>query len=100
MKVVAELTDEQVQLLNKYGYLDVQLMRDQEILESIIVKKEIKGPEKVSLKQLQKGLEWSCDKLPVTFDNIPASLQSSIQILLGASRARELWGGEEVIEIE
>jgi hypothetical protein len=86
-------------LLGKYGFLTETFIIDPEISAYIEVKKEIKGPHQVSLSNLQNGVEWSCDHLPQHFASIPAALQSRIEYMLGAARARQNWGGDEVVEI-
>lgn len=100
LKVVAEVSEEEMQLLSKFDYLDWPLLGTAKMI--VDAEGGIKGPEpaKITLRQLQKGSEWSSDHLPVPFADIPTSLQSDIENLLGAARFREMWGGEEVIEIK
>ncbi len=99
LKVLAETTDDEVQLLNKYGYLTEVFIIDPEISANIEVRKETKGPHQISISDLQRGIEWSCDHLPQYFANIPVAIQSRIEDMLAVARAREVWGGDEVMEI-
>jgi hypothetical protein len=98
LKIIAEMTNEETQVLNKYGYLTEIFIIDPEISANIEVRKEAKGPHQISVNELQKGIEWSCEHLPVYFANIPTAVHSQVEKLLGAALARENWSGEEVIE--
>ena len=99
LKVVADMTEDENRLLQKYRLLDKLFHIDPEISAEIEVRKEIKGPPQISVGQLRNGIEWSCGYLPVHLVNIPTAIQSVIQKLLGSALAREMWGGEDVIEV-
>lgn len=101
LRIVAELTEDETNLLNKYGYLNNRLIYDPDLID-LIVSKDIKGKSifDTTLGQLQKGMEWSCDYLPVPFANIPESIKSAVKDLVGSALYREAWGGEEVLEID
>ncbi len=98
LKIIAEMTNEETQVLNTYAYLTEIFIIDPEISANIEVRKEAKGPHQISVNELQKGIEWSCEHLPVYFANIPTAVHSQVEKLLGAALARENWSGEEVIE--
>lgn len=97
LRLVAELTNEETQTLNKYGYLTEEFVIDPDISANIEVRNETKGPHKISITQLQKGIEWSCDHLPSYFANIPTAVHSQIEQRLGIALARENWRGDEII---
>ena len=97
LKVTAELTAEETQVLTKYGYLAEEFHIDPEISANLKVRSDAKGPPETSIAQLQKGVEWSCDHLPTYFAAIPAALHAKIEQLLGIALARDGWMGEEVI---
>ena len=99
LRVVAEMTAEETRLLDKYDYLGRQYrIADSAVLASL--EKELTGPRQVSLGQLQKGVDWTCTFLAEAFARIPAGMQSLAERSLGEAVAREMWGGEEVIEVE
>ncbi len=98
LKIVAEMTNEETQVLNKYGYLSDIFIISPDISANIEVRKEVKGPHQISIIDLQKGIEWTCDHLPIYFVDIPAAINSQVEKMLGVAVARESWGGEEVIE--
>lgn len=98
LKIIAEMSSVETQVLNKYSYLTEIFIIDPEISANIEVRKEAKGPHQISINDLQKGIEWSCDHLPSYFAEIPTAINSKLVNLLGIAFARENWGGEEIIE--
>jgi len=99
LRISAEPTNQELEILNKYGYLAEKFILDPEISARISVDKEVKGPQEISINQLQKGIEWSCNHLPLYFSDIPNAVRSQVEKRLGIVLAREDWGGkDEVIE--
>ena len=99
LRVTSELTEEEIRLLNKYGFFSETFIFDAEIVANTNVRKEMKGPEAISISLLQKGIEWSCSGyLPTFFANIPNILLADLEARLTMAIARETWGGEETIE--
>jgi hypothetical protein len=70
LKVVADMTEDENHLLQKYGLLDKLFHIDPEISAEIEVRKEIKGPPQISVAQLRNGIEWSCGYLPVGIGDV------------------------------
>jgi hypothetical protein len=99
LRVTSELSEEEIRLLNKYGFFSESFIFDTEIVANTSVRKEMKGPETMSISLLQKGVEWSCSGyLPSFFANIPDILLAGLEARLTMAIARETWGGEETIE--
>jgi hypothetical protein len=99
IKIVAELTKEEERLLGEHEYLSKTFPIDPEITANLEVKREATGPGHISISDLQRGIVWSCEYLPIYFAEIPAAVLARVKGLLGAAMTRELWGGEEVIEV-
>lgn len=101
LKIVAELTDEEVQLLSKYDYLNEKVEIDPDLSPAIVrSNKKLQGLFMLSLADLQKGVVWTSEGyLSQFFLTIPSSVQAMAQGQLSAALAREVWGGEDVIEV-
>ncbi|MFH1035395.1 MAG: hypothetical protein V1806_12880 [Pseudomonadota bacterium] len=99
IKIVVELSEEEKRLLEEFEYLGQTFPIDPEITANLEVKKEATGPGRLSIKDLIRGMEWTCGYLPIYFTNIPGAILSRVKGLLGAAMAREQWGGEEIIEV-
>lgn len=97
--VQAELDNDEIQMLTKYGFFNNEYVIDPTISATIEVKKEIKGPAKITINQLQQGTKWSCNHLPVEFVSIPSAISSLLKRVTGVALARESWGGEETIDL-
>ena len=97
------LTDDEVQLLSKYGYMNesILLVELEELANLIIVERLVKGAIKFTPNELQGGLEWSCEgRIPTDFFNLPTFIGSQLKALLSVAFVKEFWGGEDTIEID
>lgn len=100
LRVTSELTDEEIRLLNKYGFFSESFIFDTEIVANTNISKEMKGPEAISISLLQKGIEWSCSGyLPEFFANIPNILLADLEERLTMAIARETWGEKKLLKV-
>jgi hypothetical protein len=99
LNLTVELSQEERQLLEKYGHMNTVFeVVDKDVVASIIgLKEEWKGlvGYTTTITRLQTGMEWACTMLPTALTNIPLVVEETLVRWLSQCIAREEWGGEE-----